>query len=156
MSKKRKPRELTKKEQALVDSISRLNKYLIVLLVAVGSYLAYTQWFPPQPELAVEELAEEIVDGIDVATGFIAEGNYKLVKQNCISCHSSKLVIQNRMSYEGWKNSIVWMQETQNLHDLGENEEAILAYLAKYYAPIKTGRRKPLIIEEWYEIPSGT
>ncbi len=153
MSEKRKARELTEKEKKLVESISLLNKYLMVLLVLVGSYLLYKQFYPtlPEPMLAIEE---EIVDGIDVATGFIAEGSYKLVKQNCISCHSAKLVIQNRMSYKGWRASIKWMQETQNLHDLGENEEAILTYLAKYYAPVKTEGRKPLVIDEWYEIES--
>jgi hypothetical protein len=47
---------------------------------------------------------------------------------------------------------IKWMQETQGLGDLGTNEPIVLDYLAKYYAPKETGRRKSLEIAEieWY------
>ena len=34
---------------------------------------------------------------------------------------------------EGWKEMIVWMQETQGLLDLGEDELPILKYLAKNF-----------------------
>lgn len=47
---------------------------------------------------------------------------------------------------------IVWMQETQKLWDLGENEDKILDYLATYLGPEKKGRRAPLEVEEWYVI----
>jgi hypothetical protein len=56
------------------------------------------------------------------------------------------------MNRQGWKETIVWMQETQKLWDLGESESKILDYLAKNYAPKKAGRRKNLVINEWYEI----
>jgi hypothetical protein len=56
------------------------------------------------------------------------------------------------MSREGWKATIVWMQETQNLWDLGANEELILNYLSKNYAPTDKGRRQNLEITEWYEL----
>ena len=95
---------------------------------------------------------EEVVDGIDVMTGFVAEGDYRIVKANCLGCHSSKLILQNRATREGWEEMIRWMQETQKLHDLGPMEDKILDYLASYYAPKKEGRRKTLEVEEWYVI----
>ena len=45
---------------------------------------------------------------------------------------------------------IRWMQETQNLWDLGTNEELILDYLAKHYAPDEAGRRPNLPSPTWY------
>ena len=42
------------------------------------------------------------------------------------------------------------MQETQNLWDLGKNEDIIVKYLATYYAPEKKGRRQNLTNIEWY------
>ncbi|MDW3652864.1 MAG: cytochrome C [Bacteroidia bacterium] len=95
---------------------------------------------------------EEVVDGIDVSTGFVAEGDYKIVKANCLGCHSSKLILQNRATREGWEEMIRWMQETQKLHDLGPMEDKILDYLASHYAPKEEGRRKTLEVEEWYVI----
>ena len=89
-------------------------------------------------------------DGIHLPTGFVVDQGYDLVIANCTGCHSSQLVVQNRASREGWKNMIVWMQSTQNLWDLGEQEEEILNYLAKHYAPTEQGRRKPLVGVEWY------
>ena len=71
------------------------------------------------------------------------------VRAYCTGCHSEKLVAQNRATREGWESMIRWMQETQNLGDLGENERKILDYLAENYAPDKKGRREPLSVE-WY------
>ena len=56
------------------------------------------------------------------------------------------------MSKERWLATIRWMQETQNLWDLGENETAIVNYLAKNYAPNKVGRRQNLTNIDWYEL----
>ncbi len=47
---------------------------------------------------------------------------------------------------------IHWMQETQNLWDLGDNEALIVAYLAKNYPPGKKGRRARLTNIEWYDL----
>ncbi len=94
----------------------------------------------------------EIENGIDVSTGFVAEGDFMLVRSTCTACHSAKLVLQNRATREGWKEMIVWMQETQKLWDLGENEDKILDYLATHYGPVKKGRRSPVKVNSWYEI----
>ena len=103
----------------------------------------------------IEEVDEDRVEnGIHVSTGFVAKEGYMKVVQNCTGCHSSKLVTQNKMSRERWIATIKWMQETQNLWDLGPNEKIIVDYLAKYYAPEKKGRRENLDCEDWYELYS--
>lgn len=97
--------------------------------------------------------APDIVDGKDVQTGLLDGEGLLAVKANCLACHSAKLVTQNRFTREGWHDKIVWMQETQGLWDLGENEPIILDYLAEYYAPEeRAGRRQPLTGIEWYEL----
>ena len=95
---------------------------------------------------------DKVVDGIHVRTGFYADPNMQVVVSACTSCHSSKLVTQNRATRSGWETMIRWMQATQGLPDLGENEPVILDYLAKYYAPKAAGRRANLDIDEieWY------
>ncbi len=92
------------------------------------------------------------VDSVHVTTGFIQGKHVELVIASCTGCHSSKLIIQNRATKDGWKGMIKWMQETQNLQDLGENEEKIVHYLATYYAPEEQGRRKPLQEIDWYDL----
>lgn len=94
----------------------------------------------------------EVVNGIHEPTGLIADRNFELIITHCTACHGPDLVTQNRLSADGWLKTIRWMQEKQNLWDLGKDEKAIIAYLAKNYAPEETGRRKPLNIksDEWY------
>jgi hypothetical protein len=99
-----------------------------------------------------EEDLDKIENGIHVRTGFVEGEGLILVVQNCTSCHSAKLVTQNRMSKEKWLATIRWMQETQNLWDLGVNEEPILKYLSTYYAPNQIGRRANLENVEWYHL----
>ena len=106
---------------------------------------------PHAPELSISPSAKG-EHGLDAATGFIAEGDYQLVVASCTGCHSSKLVLQNRASREGWKDMIRWMQASQKLWDLGANEDKILDYLATHYGPEEEGRRANLVVEEWYEI----
>jgi hypothetical protein len=100
----------------------------------------------------IEEDTEKIENGIHVRTGFVIGDGMQEVINNCTNCHSAKLVTQNRMSKEGWTATIRWMQKTQNLWDLGENEGPIVEYLAKNYGPIKKGRREVLKDIEWYPL----
>lgn len=105
----------------------------------------------------LEELGtvpDGVVNGIDTLTGMAYDENFAMVRANCITCHSSKLITQNRATREGWKAMLDWMYETQNLKDLGENEGPILDYLAKHYAPENKGRRANLEDIEWYELES--
>src|SRR5690606_39010183 len=105
----------------------------------------------PNRVVQVSEI-EEIVDGTHVGTGLVADEGLNLVIAHCTGCHFAKLVTQNRFNEEGWVRVIRWMQETQNLWDLGESEEAIVNYLSKHYAPEFAGRRRPLPEIEWYEL----
>ncbi len=105
---------------------------------------------PEIAEVVVDD--DEIENGVHLATGLIAQDGFELVQQNCGGCHSYKLVTQNKNTRDGWLETIRWMQETQKLWDLGSNESPLLDYLATNYGPEETGRRKQLIIKEWYEL----
>lgn len=94
----------------------------------------------------------EIVDGIHLRTGLIDSEGLMTVVANCTACHSAQLVIQNRMNKERWNSTIRWMQETQNLWDLGANQEVIVNYLVKNYPVNSKGRRGNLQDIEWYEL----
>lgn len=96
-----------------------------------------------------EPVSEEIT--LD-KNGLVNADGKNLVFSQCSGCHSLKLVTQNRATRDGWKSMIVWMQQTQNLWDLGDNEDKILDYLSKYYAPAEQGRRANLKVGEWYEL----
>ncbi len=93
-----------------------------------------------------------VEDGIHVNTGLKDDENLTIIIQSCLTCHSAKLITQNRASRQGWQDMIHWMQETQGLRDLGKYEPMILDYLSTHYAPQKIGRRQNLNIEEieWY------
>ena len=93
-----------------------------------------------------------IENGIHLPTGLIVDDGCQEVMTTCGACHSLDLVTQNRATREGWKDIIVWMQETQKLWELGEKEDVILDYLAKNYAPENSGRRKNLEDVEWYNL----
>jgi len=136
---------------------------ILAVLAVIASLIfilamQYPSVFSSQEMIIAESVVTEEVDedevenGIDVATGFIAEGDYLLVKRNCTACHSAKLVMQNRATKEGWLEMIRWMQATQKLWDLGKNEDKIIEYLATYYGPQKKGRRAPIQVDEWYMI----
>lgn len=100
----------------------------------------------------VEDDFDKIENGIHVRTGLVeAEGLMEVVN-NCTNCHSAQLVTQNRMNEERWIATIRWMQETQNLWDLGNNEAIIVNYLVTNYPPKKKGRREILSNIEWYEL----
>ncbi|QBQ55538.1 hypothetical protein [Nitrosococcus wardiae] len=88
---------------------------------------------------------------VDEKTGLVIDEGFEIVKANCTGCHSARLITQNRATREGWKETIRWMQRTQNLWQFDpQTEEAILDYLAKHYAPEARGRRPNLKIEKWY------
>lgn len=98
-----------------------------------------------------EQSIEPVVYQVDTS-GLIVDRDLTLVLTNCTVCHSGRLIAQNRATREGWKEMIVWMQKTQNLWELGENEDRILDYLEKHYSPIATGRRANLVVENWYKL----
>ncbi len=152
-------------KQKILDQVHRhiknVTRGVLVLVVGVFALIHY-MIHPWELDFSVKEPAKQVViqeeplpefeNGIHLATGFKEGENLQLVINNCTSCHSAKMVTQNRATRDGWQTMIRWMQETQNLWDLGENEPLILDYLAKYYAPEAAGRRQPLTNIDWYEL----
>ncbi len=131
----------------------------IILVMAGALYLALstgkTIFDEPGETKEIQLLDEnidQIVNGVHVATGFKEGKGLMEVIQNCTNCHSAALVTQNKMTREGWLATIRWMQETQNLWNLGKNEETILNYLSSNYAPEKKGRRNKLDEIDWYNL----
>ena len=122
---------------------------LILLVLIVDPQLTF---FNPKKAATIQIDEDKIENGIHVRTGFVNAEGLMTVVNNCTNCHSSKLVIQNRMNKERWDATIKWMQETQNLWDLGENQEVIVNYLVANYPPVEKGRRASLTNIDWYEL----
>lgn len=147
-------------EKSKISPRARVTLVVVLFVLAIGAIFFLGKGNPFKKKEETKEVPVEISEqdfdkvenGVHVATGFVADEGMQLVIQNCTSCHSAKLVTQNRLSKEGWKATIKWMQETQNLWNLGPNEEKIIDYLAKNYGPVSKGRRQNLSNIEWYEL----
>jgi len=98
-----------------------------------------------------QQVLSKIEDGVHIPSGLKAGLGLTEVLRHCISCHSAKLITQNRATKDGWKAMIDWMYETQNLPHLGKSEPIVISYLAEHYPPTATGRRKALSDIEWYD-----
>lgn len=141
-----------------------INYLAVVLLIAVVLVIfriGLPNVFAPGNTAALPELAAgiaqpvdstDIVNGIHVETGLAVDTHWELVRSTCTACHSAKVVTQNRADREGWTRMIRWMQKTQNLWDLRENEGPILDYLTANYAPQRKGRRTRLTDIKWYDL----
>lgn len=148
--------------RAKVKKVYRLLMLLFALFVITGGGLVYYMSnpsffdFKAEPEtlvtVPVEIDEDRIENGIHVRTGLVDADGLMLVVNNCTNCHSAKLVTQNRMTTERWNATIKWMQETQNLWDLGRNQEVIVNYLVTNYPPKAKGRRMILTDVDWYEL----
>jgi hypothetical protein len=130
---------------------------ITIAIVYLVSDPTFSLFKKPAPETEyvtapIEVDEDKIENGIHVRTGLVEADGLMEVVYNCTNCHSSKLVIQNRMNKERWIATIRWMQETQNLADLGKNEEIIVNYLVTNYPPIAKGRREVLSNIEWYPL----
>lgn len=149
--------QIYRKLFALLRQVTALS---VVVLIGLVAYLIIDAR-KPEPEIQaseqiVEEFNEEewdkIENGIHVRTGLIDAEGLMVVVSNCTSCHSAKLLTQNRMNAARWNETIKWMQETQGLWDLGGNQEIIVNYLVTNYPLKKKGRRMKLENIEWYEL----
>ncbi len=90
---------------------------------------------PPPPAPAVESR-------LDPATGLKMTGDWELVRNNCIACHSARLITQQRGTAEQWLTMIRWMQKKQNLWEFDpDTERRIVAWLAENYPPEAERRR---------------
>ena len=89
----------------------------------------------PAPAAATEP-------AIDPVTGLRMATDWELVRANCVACHSSKLITQQRGTAQQWLTLIRWMQAKQNLWQFDPDVEArIVAYLATNYPPGADRRR---------------
>ena len=123
----------------------------LVLIVAIVGIFFIDKTGEEYVEVS-EENPDKIENGIHIRTGLVEGEGLMETVNNCTSCHSAKLLTQNRLSKEGWVSAIRWMQETQNLWDLGKNEVLIVNYLAKNYPPESKGRRENIKEIDWYEL----
>jgi len=141
-----------------IEKAERLIKMAMLLLASATAVLLVlildpNLTFLDRKEVSVTQIDEDrIENGIHVRTGFKEGEGLMTVVNNCTNCHSAKLVIQNRMNKERWDATIRWMQETQNLWDLGDNQEIIVKYLVTNYPPVDKGRRASLTNIDWYEL----
>ena len=147
---------MSEEKEELFGHVDRVFKIVraVLIIILISPFVYYFSSkidFDTKEEVeVVDELLVE--NGIDLQSGLIVDEGYVIVRGVCGACHSLDLVTQNSATREGWKDIIVWMQQTQNLSDLGENEVIILNYLEKNYAPKKQGRRAPLKDIDWYEL----
>ncbi|MFX0557103.1 monoheme cytochrome C [Maribacter sp. CXY002] len=135
---------------------------LLILVCALGLVVGIGFHYFNSPKETLEigneesnieiEAVEGVVDGVHVATGLVNAKGLNQVITNCTTCHSSKLIVQNRMGKEQWNATIRWMQETQGLWDLSESQEIIVDYLITNYPPLQKGRRSTLTTVDWYEL----
>lgn len=144
--------------------VSRLMSAIMALFFVMAGIVIYMMVDPNLSAFKKEETItyvdlvpeeddfDKIENGIHVRTGLKEGDGLMTVVNNCTNCHSALLVTQNRMSAERWRSTIKWMQETQNLWDLGKNEDVIIQYLVTNYPPQKKGRRMNLHDIEWYEL----
>ena len=62
-----------------------------------------------------------------------------LVLDNCTTCHSAEIILQNHMSRSDWNRTITWMQEEQGLWELElDDRKRIIDYLATYQGKTST------------------
>lgn len=130
----------------------------VLVYVMIDPALSFFRVFAPRENVyeanaaVQEDDYDKIENGIHMRTGLVEAEGLMPVVNNCTNCHSAKLITQNRMTKERWIATIRWMQETQNLWDLGANEDIIIDYLVQNYPPQKKGRRQRLNNINWYEL----
>ena len=95
--------------------------------------------------LLLAQVSSAIEPAIDPQTGLKVNGDWELVRNNCIACHSTKLITQQQGSAAHWLSLIRWMQAKQNLWQFDQDtENRIIGYLAENYPPIADRRRAPI------------
>ena len=70
--------------------------------------------------------------------GLLPGEGRELVLENCTGCHSTAIILQNRMSRRDWDETLTWMREKQGLQELSSHvRDKILNYLEKTQGPQK-------------------
>jgi hypothetical protein len=97
--------------------------------------------------LAIAGVAQAVAQEpeIDPLTGLKMTGDWQLVRNTCVGCHSAKLITQQSGTESRWLALIRWMQATQNLWQFDPDvENRIIGYLAANYPPQEDRRRAPI------------
>lgn len=88
--------------------------------------------------------AEEQIP-LDPVTGMKMAGEWEIVRNHCIICHSPKTFLQQRGTESTWADTLVWMQKHGGLWKLEPAiEKSIITYLAANYGPGDKFRRAPI------------
>ena len=106
------------------------------VVLALGTIIAAA------PLVAADEIE------LDAFSGLKKTGDWELVRNNCVACHSTRLVTQQRGTKEQWLAMIRWMQKSQNLWQFPPDvEDRIITYLAENYPPSADRRRASIPAE---------
>lgn len=82
---------------------------------------------------------------LDPVTGMKMAGDWEIVRNHCIICHSSKTFLQTRGTESTWSAVLQWMQTRGGLWKLDPQvEKTIVGYLAEHYGPGENFRRAPI------------
>lgn len=94
--------------------------------------------------LAAIAAAEKDVP-LDPATGMKMAGDWELVRNHCVICHSPQTFLQQCGTESTWTAVLTWMQTSGGLWKLDpEVENKIIGYLATHYGPSAAFRRAPI------------
>ena len=158
---------MNKSQQDFKHSVKQIYRAMQLMFGVVGLVTCFLVYGMIDPTFSVfgqndesmdyamfdeDENWDKIENGIHLRTGLIDGVGLMETVNNCTNCHSAKLVTQNRMDAARWAATIDWMQQTQNLWDLGGNEEIIINYLVTNYPVKKKGRRMTLENIQWYDL----
>ncbi len=118
---------------------------LALLLAACGAETDDSAASSPAPVADEPVVTEAAIVELDPLTGLAMTGDWQLVRNNCIGCHSAALITQQRGDSAQWLGMIRWMQAKQNLWPFDpDTESRIVAYLAENYPPAANRRRAAL------------
>lgn len=86
--------------------------------------------------------AAEPAPPLDSATGMKMTGDWELVRNHCVICHSPQTFLQQRGTESTWTDVLAWMQKHGGLWQLDPAiEKRIIHYLSANYGPGDTYRR---------------
>jgi hypothetical protein len=78
--------------------------------------------------------AEEVP--LDPSTGMKMQGDWEIVRNHCIICHSSQTFLRQRATEANWTSVLEWMQTKGGLWKLDTVvEKKIIEYLVTNYGP---------------------
>ena len=91
----------------------------------------------PPPPPAKPPAPDAVIAPPDANALLPEDPNRALVVGQCTVCHSARLIAQNHMSRDRWDATLTWMQQTQGLWPLPDDQRGrILDYLAAHFGPL--------------------